>query len=128
MDWRWTDYEFCKKRIPTLRQNQISQGQQCFYTTEAKSAGSLMHGLTVTGITVSWQIYELSQVQKSGKVVQGNDRISRIPCLHWTVFEITGKTPTFQILIFGRGVTALCGTLHGRTEHYQASAVGNTSK
>lgn len=50
------------------------------------------------------------------------------PCLHLTVSEITGITPTFQILIFGRGVTALCGTLCGRTEHYQASAVGSMSR
>lgn len=30
MDWRWTDYDICKKRIPTLRQKQVSSGQTVF--------------------------------------------------------------------------------------------------
>lgn len=30
MDWRWTDYDICKKRIPALRQKQISSGQTVF--------------------------------------------------------------------------------------------------
>lgn len=30
MDWRWTDYDICKKRIPTLRQTQLSSGQPVF--------------------------------------------------------------------------------------------------
>lgn len=30
MDSRWTDYDICKKRIPTLRQKQISSGKTVF--------------------------------------------------------------------------------------------------
>lgn len=30
MDWRWTDYDICKKSIQTLRQKQISSGQMVF--------------------------------------------------------------------------------------------------
>lgn len=119
---------FARKEFQLRDENKLAQGKQCLYTTEAKSAGSPTRGPTVTGMTASWRIYELSQTQKSGKLVQSNDRVARIPRLHLTVLEITGKTPTFQILIFSGGVTALCGTLHGRTEHYQASAVRSTSK
>lgn len=30
MDWRWTDYDICKKGIPALRQKRISSGQTVF--------------------------------------------------------------------------------------------------
>lgn len=66
---------YARKEFQLWDKNKLAQ---CLYTTEAKSDGSPMHGPTVTGMTASWRIYELSQTQKSGKLVQGNDWISRI--------------------------------------------------
>lgn len=81
MDWRWTDT--CKERVPTLRQK-LAQDKQGLYTAKAKSAGSPAYHPTVTGMTVSWQIYELSHTQKSGRLDQGSSQIFRNPCLHST--------------------------------------------
>lgn len=114
--------KFSSKSL-NLRQKQISSGQKGFVSCRGQVNCFPSILPTVTGMAMSLRIYELSHIQKHGKTVQCNDQISRNPCLHLTVLEVTGKTPTFQILIFSCGVTALCRTLHGRTEHYQASAV-----